>query len=72
MAAHSIKGAAANVGVPGVREAARRIEQQAKDGDLSAAGATLPLLAASFENTRESLAGVYWEGREQRRKPLFL
>jgi two-component system sensor histidine kinase/response regulator len=55
MAAHSIKGAAANVGVPAVREAARRIEQQAKAGDLDGAGATLPLLAASFENTRESL-----------------
>ncbi len=55
LAAHSIKGAAANVGSPVVTEAARRIEQQAKAGDLDGAGSMLPLLTASFENTRESL-----------------
>jgi HPt (histidine-containing phosphotransfer) domain-containing protein len=55
LAAHSIKGAAANVGAPAVTEAARRIEQQAKAGDLDGAGSMLPLLTTSFENTRESL-----------------
>jgi HPt (histidine-containing phosphotransfer) domain-containing protein len=55
LVAHSIKGAAANVGAPGVTETARRIEQQAKAGDLDGAGSMLPMLTASFENTREAL-----------------
>ena len=50
--AHSIKGAAANVGGHGMREVAGRLEQLGSAGDLAAAAAVLPELEASFEGTR--------------------
>ena len=50
--AHSIKGAAANAGGLELREAAWKLEQQGKAGDLTAAAATLPELSGSFERVR--------------------
>ena len=50
--AHSIKGAAANVGGHGMREVARKLEQLGSAGDLAAAAVLLPELEASFERAR--------------------
>ncbi len=50
--AHSIKGAAASVCGLELREAAWRVEQQGSAGDLTAAGAALPELSATFERER--------------------
>ena len=55
LAAHSIKGAAANVGGQEVREAAWKLEQEGRAGDLRAAVAALPELTASFERVRPAM-----------------
>ena len=52
LVAHSIKGAAANVGGLEVREIAWKLEQTGRAGDLAAAAATLPELSARFESLR--------------------
>jgi CheY-like chemotaxis protein/HPt (histidine-containing phosphotransfer) domain-containing protein len=53
--AHSIKGAAANVGGPGMREVAWKLEQLGRAGDLAAAAVMLPELTASFECARPAM-----------------
>jgi HPt (histidine-containing phosphotransfer) domain-containing protein len=50
--AHSIKGAAASVSGPEIRDASRKLEQQGRDEDLTAAFAALTELSASFERAR--------------------
>ena len=52
LAAHSIKGAAANVGGLEMREIAWKLEQNGSAGDLTAAAAALPELSASFKRVR--------------------
>jgi HPt (histidine-containing phosphotransfer) domain-containing protein len=44
-AAHSLKGAAASLGLPEIHEEARLIEQAAREGKLAEARETLPSLA---------------------------
>jgi histidine phosphotransfer protein HptB len=48
-AAHSIKGAAANVGVVAVRELASNLEKLGVSGDIATASGLLPELAATFQ-----------------------
>ncbi len=55
MVAHSIKGAAANVGGLEMREIAWKLEQKGSTGDLAAAAAEVPALAASFERVKPAL-----------------
>jgi HPt (histidine-containing phosphotransfer) domain-containing protein len=50
--AHSIKGAAASVSGPEIREASRKLEQQGRDENLTAASDSLAELSASFERAR--------------------
>jgi len=52
LVAHSIKGAAASVSGLEIRNASWEVEQQARDGDLTAAAAALPALAESFQRAR--------------------
>jgi len=52
MVAHSIKGAAANVGGLEMREVAWKLEQTGGAADLVAAAAALPELSASFERAK--------------------
>ncbi|MCK9240779.1 Hpt domain-containing protein [Desulfocurvus sp.] len=42
--AHSLKGASATIGAPAMREAAERVENSARSGDLDAAVAAIPAL----------------------------
>ena len=53
--AHSIKGAAANVGGEALRGEAQVIEQLLRAGELEAAGRRLPDLEAAFHRLREAL-----------------
>lgn len=55
MGAHSIKGAAANVGEPSLRAIAAQLEKLGEDGDLQSAVAVLPELASVFESLRPHL-----------------
>ena len=55
LAAHAIKGAAANVGGQQVRAAASKLEQLGKAGDLRPASEILQELAASFARTRDPM-----------------
>jgi HPt (histidine-containing phosphotransfer) domain-containing protein len=55
LAAHSIKGAAANVGGLEMRDAAWKLEQTGSAGDLTGAVAVLPQLSATFERLRPAL-----------------
>jgi HPt (histidine-containing phosphotransfer) domain-containing protein len=60
LAAHSIKGAASNVGGLEMEKIARTLEQIASAGDLATAASQLPELEASFERVRpvmESFCG---------------
>jgi len=50
--AHSIKGAAAHIGGPQVREVAGKLERYGAAGDMDAAAGLLPDLLASFERAR--------------------
>ncbi len=52
LAAHSIKGAAANAAGPRVYEAARKLEQLGRDADWAGATAVLPELAACVQSVR--------------------
>ena len=52
LTAHSIKGAAASVSGPEIREAAWILEQQGRDGNLTGAAAGLRELSASFDRAR--------------------
>jgi two-component system, sensor histidine kinase and response regulator len=55
LVAHSIKGAAANVGGLELEQIARTLEQTASVGDLAAAVAHLPELEACFERVRPAM-----------------
>jgi PAS domain S-box-containing protein len=55
LAAHSIKGAAANVGGLEMSGIAWKLEQAGSAGDLTAAAATLPELLASFERVKPAM-----------------
>ena len=52
LVAHSIKGAAANVGGLEMREVAWKLEQTGGAADLAAAAAALPELSASVERAK--------------------
>ena len=52
LVAHSIKGAADNVGGLEMREIAWKLELTGRTGDLTTAAAALPELSASFESAR--------------------
>ena len=51
--AHSIKGAAANMGAEALRQAAAKVEQAGRCGDLEAARRLLPEVAQCFAAVRE-------------------
>ncbi|MBS1825938.1 MAG: response regulator [Acidobacteria bacterium] len=55
LAAHTIKGAAANVGGEDMRELASRMEQSNASGDLTAALGMLPSLEHRFEHLKPEL-----------------
>jgi CheY-like chemotaxis protein/HPt (histidine-containing phosphotransfer) domain-containing protein len=55
--AHSLKGSSANLGAPGLREVAAKIEKLLQSGDASAAGALVPQLRERFETLRQALGG---------------
>jgi HPt (histidine-containing phosphotransfer) domain-containing protein len=53
--AHTIQGAAANVGGERLRAVAFEMEEAARAGDLAALGALLPALEAQFPPLRDAL-----------------
>jgi len=53
--AHSVKGAAASVSGHEMGEASRKIEQQGRDGNLTASRDALRELSASFERARQAM-----------------
>ena len=55
--AHTIKGAAANVGGEGLRSAALRMETAAKKGDLSGAQWLLKSIGQEFELLKAAIRG---------------
>lgn len=55
MGAHSIKGAAANVGEPSLRALAAQLEKLGEDGDLQSAEAVLPELSSVYESLKPQL-----------------
>jgi len=55
LAAHSIKGMAANVGCGAVRDLALAMEKLGECGDLSRASEVLPVVYAGFESVRPSI-----------------
>jgi CheY-like chemotaxis protein/HPt (histidine-containing phosphotransfer) domain-containing protein len=66
MVAHSIKGAAASVSLPEMREASWKLEQQGRDENLTAAGAAMAELSASFERARPAIESYCRENPEER------
>jgi CheY-like chemotaxis protein len=52
LAAHSIKGAAANVGGTAVRELAAKLEKMGEAGEMESAAAVLPQLDATFQSLK--------------------
>jgi PAS domain S-box-containing protein len=52
LAAHSIKGAAANVGGSAIRELAAKLEKMGESGEMESAAEVLPALDASFQALR--------------------
>jgi HPt (histidine-containing phosphotransfer) domain-containing protein len=66
LVAHSIKGAAANVGGLELREIAWKLEQTGNSGDLTAAAAALPELSASFERARPVMEEFCRQGPDTR------
>ena len=58
--AHTIKGAAANIGAPAMREAALELEQIAKAGSLAKGLDVLPRLETEFERLRQTLEQKGW------------
>jgi CheY-like chemotaxis protein/HPt (histidine-containing phosphotransfer) domain-containing protein len=63
LAAHSLKGAAANVGGTQVSATAKRVEMLGKDGDLSSASELIPELATHCDDFRAA-AEQYWTAAE--------
>ena len=59
IAAHTIKGAAATVGGLEIQEEARKVEQSATAGDLTAAEAALPELVASVTRAKPIMERFY-------------
>jgi len=55
LTAHSIKGAAGNVGGVEMEQNAKKLEQTGRAGDLAAAAAQLPELKASFERAKPAM-----------------
>jgi|WetSurMetagenome_2_1015567.scaffolds.fasta_scaffold1050922_1 HPt (histidine-containing phosphotransfer) domain-containing protein len=55
--AHSVKGAASNVGGEHFREVASLLEDLAHDGDLDAVSGHLAELRTQFSRLREAMAG---------------
>ena len=58
-AAHSIKGAAANVGGARLSEAAHRMELLGKQGDLAGVGELVPGLVAQFDDYRAEIERLW-------------
>jgi HPt (histidine-containing phosphotransfer) domain-containing protein len=65
LVAHSVKGAAANVGGLEVRDIAWKLEQTAASGDLSSADEALLELSASFERARPIMERFCHEESDQ-------
>jgi CheY-like chemotaxis protein len=59
MQAHTIRGAASNVGGEAMRAAAYAIEQSGNSGDLSAIAADLPELEAQFDLLQQAMAAAF-------------
>ena len=51
-AAHSIKGAAASLGIEGIRSVASDLEKDGRDGDLEGAKSYIPLLEELLEKLK--------------------
>lgn len=52
-ASHSIKGAAASLGIQGINEVAKAIEEDSRDGNLDVARQKLPLLLTLLEELQK-------------------
>ena len=59
--AHTIKGAAANVGGLELRTAAMKLEKESRTGDLTAAGVAVSEIQASFDRVRPIMESLYRE-----------
>ena len=57
-AAHTLKGASANLGATAVAELSRRLEGQARDGDVGGAPPLLDAIAAELARVRGALRDV--------------
>jgi signal transduction histidine kinase/CheY-like chemotaxis protein/HPt (histidine-containing phosphotransfer) domain-containing protein len=57
--AHTIRGAASNVGGEAMRAVAYAIEQSGSSGDLSAIAARLPELEAQFDRLHQAMAAAF-------------
>ncbi len=66
-AAHSIKGAAASVSGREMREASRKLEQQAREGNLATAPIALAELSDSFDRARPEMQAFCKEDATSRR-----
>jgi CheY-like chemotaxis protein len=66
LTAHSIAGAAASVSGREMREASWKLEQQARDGNLTGSTAALVELSASFERARPMMESFCREDTEER------
>ncbi len=66
LVAHSIKGVAGNVGGIEIEQIARNLEHTGLAGDLAAAAAELPKLAASFERVRPAMESFCNRDRDSR------
>ena len=58
--AHTIKGAAANLGAPTLREVALEVEEMGKGGKLEEALNMLPRLETEFERLKHALEQKGW------------
>lgn len=66
LVAHSIKGAAASVSSGEMREASWKLEQEGRDGNLTAAAAAVRELSASFERARPMMESFCLEDPDER------
>jgi two-component system sensor histidine kinase/response regulator len=64
LVAHSIKGAAASVSGPEMREASWKLEQQGRDGDLASSADALRELSASFERAKPIMESFCRKGAD--------